>query len=277
MPAAESSRQPPTANNSEDVEALLADGRNLARGHCGARWGRLEKFAALGSAGLLVYAGVAVAGAARGRHGFLRSPRGDAKHSELGAAQEPAGAQALYEDDDGSYECHDEVPNWRMAWSPEKKRWCCLHEHRGCGGGDQLPDRRFYSVRDYEDVPISYDCTAGYTNWQAGWSELKKHYCCEEYGFGCEPSLWEAYETLWIILITVACVLIVLGVAYLIYKRLTPPPAPPKPAPKPSPPAPPARTCNNFATCWTRPAAPPPAAPKAPPPKAAAPPPGRCC
>merc|ERR550534_1744334 len=31
----------------------------------------------------------------------------------------------------------------------------------------------------------AFDCDAGYADWQSGWSDMKKEYCCENYGRGC--------------------------------------------------------------------------------------------
>lgn len=39
-------------------------------------------------------------------------------------------------------------------------------------------------------LPASYpyDCDAGFSNWRAGWSEQKKHWCCHTYRKGCPDS-----------------------------------------------------------------------------------------
>merc|ERR1711972_1117692 len=34
-------------------------------------------------------------------------------------------------------------------------------------------------------APAPYDCNAGFANWQAGWSEPKKSWCCQHQGKGC--------------------------------------------------------------------------------------------
>merc|ERR1711972_1000951 len=39
---------------------------------------------------------------------------------------------------------------------------------------------------------LPYDCAAGFANWQAGWSEPKKVWCCHHQGKGCASGarLW---------------------------------------------------------------------------------------
>merc|ERR1712014_468281 len=35
---------------------------------------------------------------------------------------------------------------------------------------------------------MGYDCAAGFSNWQRGWSEGKKAFCCRTQGKGCPPT-----------------------------------------------------------------------------------------
>jgi len=53
-----------------------------------------------------------------------------------------------------------------------------------CFGGDQ------YAGEDgLEEVEATgFDCEAGYANFKTGWSTVKKEWCCEYCGRGCEPS-----------------------------------------------------------------------------------------
>merc|ERR1719226_328568 len=48
-----------------------------------------------------------------------------------------------------------------MTWDMGKKVWCCAHHHVGC-----------------PTTPCHYDCNEGFSNWQRGWSEGKKAFCC---------------------------------------------------------------------------------------------------
>merc|ERR1712217_126576 len=52
-----------------------------------------------------------------------------------------------------------------------KKAWCCVHHHVGC-----------------PTTECQYDCNAGFSNWQRGWSEGKKVFCCSTQGKGCPPT-----------------------------------------------------------------------------------------
>jgi hypothetical protein len=57
-------------------------------------------------------------------------------------------------------------------WSHDKKYWCCRIQKKGCA----MPPQS------------TYDCDAGYQNWEAGWSRAKKSWCCQQQDRGC-PSL----------------------------------------------------------------------------------------
>merc|ERR1712113_614065 len=39
-----------------------------------------------------------------------------------------------------------------------------------------------------------YDCNAGYSNWQAGWSADKKTWCCQNKHMGCEEAASEPFD-----------------------------------------------------------------------------------
>jgi len=39
---------------------------------------------------------------------------------------------------------------------------------------------------------VAYDCNAGFANWKAGWSRIKKHWCCEHKQRGCIGTNTEA-------------------------------------------------------------------------------------
>jgi hypothetical protein len=42
-----------------------------------------------------------------------------------------------------------------------------------------------------------FDCQAGYTHWERGWSKFKKAWCCENEKRGCESKdkqTWQAYD-----------------------------------------------------------------------------------
>eukprot|EP00930_Biecheleria_cincta_P034752 TRINITY_DN23974_c0_g1_i1.p1 TRINITY_DN23974_c0_g1~~TRINITY_DN23974_c0_g1_i1.p1 ORF type:complete len:417 (-),score=54.06 TRINITY_DN23974_c0_g1_i1:165-1415(-) len=42
-----------------------------------------------------------------------------------------------------------------------------------------------YEERDYTFTSVPFDCDAGFSNWQHGWSEMKQNYCCSTAQKGC--------------------------------------------------------------------------------------------
>merc|ERR1712176_1471976 len=79
------------------------------------------------------------------------------------------------------YDCEAGDWNWQNGWSEEKKTWCCQNQQRGCPG-DPVP---LPPASDPTTSPTSqpgvdlYDCEAGFANWENGWSEDKKNWCCQ--------------------------------------------------------------------------------------------------
>lgn len=57
------------------------------------------------------------------------------------------------------------------AWSPSKQSWCCSERGTGCT----------------TSPAVTYDCDAGYANWETGWSTAKKQYCCNTANKACDP------------------------------------------------------------------------------------------
>jgi len=66
------------------------------------------------------------------------------------------------------YDCTAGIPN---GWSIGKLEWCCKNKEVGC---------------TTTDGPVQFDCEAGAANWEAGWNEQKKDYCCKMGGAKCE-------------------------------------------------------------------------------------------
>merc|ERR1712176_1332617 len=71
--------------------------------------------------------------------------------------------------------------NWQNGWSEEKKTWCCQNQQRGCPGDPvPLPPASDPTTSPTsQPVADSYDCEAGFANWEDGWSEDKKNWCCQ--------------------------------------------------------------------------------------------------
>eukprot|EP00927_Polykrikos_kofoidii_P077617 TRINITY_DN74549_c0_g1_i1.p1 TRINITY_DN74549_c0_g1~~TRINITY_DN74549_c0_g1_i1.p1 ORF type:complete len:794 (-),score=126.58 TRINITY_DN74549_c0_g1_i1:128-2509(-) len=65
-------------------------------------------------------------------------------------------------------DCTSDFQNREMAWSSEKKDWCCKNKGVGC-------------------VAL-FDCTAGVENAANGWSAQKKAWCCKNKAIGCGDS-----------------------------------------------------------------------------------------
>jgi len=118
------------------------------------------------------------------------------------------------------FDCDAGYWNWEKGWSEPKKHWCCDYRNRGCPHMTPAPAPPviapppvFHSSKAYDcqaglsnaqagwssgkkswccavhkvGCPMSqpYDCHAGYSNWQAGWSDSKKEFCCDHYKRGC--------------------------------------------------------------------------------------------
>jgi len=94
------------------------------------------------------------------------------------------------------YDCDAGYANWRNGWSEHKKGWCCAHQSVGCSYQCQEGAMTSFHEKawccwhlnigcDGAELQQSYDCSAGFANWRAGWSEGKKLWCCQHYSQGC--------------------------------------------------------------------------------------------
>lgn len=86
------------------------------------------------------------------------------------------------------YDCGDGFTTWRASWPTAKQLWCCAHEGRGCGGG--APGAAGGSAASFAGVAsptasMPFDCNAGFSRWELGWSTPKKNWCCAHGGHGC--------------------------------------------------------------------------------------------
>merc|ERR1719436_1920183 len=76
------------------------------------------------------------------------------------------------------------------SWPLGKKTYCCIHHHIGCPTTPAPPPVPV-TPPPYvpPPVPVSqqimpvttscpFDCNAGFSNWQKGWSPAKKEFCC---------------------------------------------------------------------------------------------------
>merc|ERR1712107_733295 len=88
------------------------------------------------------------------------------------------------------YDCDAGFSNWALGWSASKKAYCCNTYSKGC------PTTAPPLVPIPAPAPMSipmpapttmhvYDCDAGYSNWEKGWSTTKKVFCCLHKKIGC--------------------------------------------------------------------------------------------
>jgi len=88
----------------------------------------------------------------------------------------------------GAYDCNAGFSNWQMGWSAGKKLYCCSNYNKGCAPAPvPVPPRPnpTYPPTAPPTTSHVYDCAAGYSNWQNGWSASKKVYCCLHSQKGC--------------------------------------------------------------------------------------------
>lgn len=105
------------------------------------------------------------------------------------------------------FNCHAGYSNWYFGWSKTKQDWCCAHESRGCEGtwkghmhvhASMGASIHAAAAGAGKATGTIYDCDAGYSNWEHGWSDSKKLWCCEHHEKGCadhhcyhgEPDDW---------------------------------------------------------------------------------------
>ena len=70
------------------------------------------------------------------------------------------------------------------------KKWCCQHFDRGCQGSQAYDPR----MKSFVSCVCAQDCAAGAKNWRKGWSDPKKHWCCERHKVGCHVPLAAASQ-----------------------------------------------------------------------------------
>jgi len=106
--------------------------------------------------------------------------------------------QRFWQQRDGqqrSYECQADVANGHSSWSDEQKDFCCRKYGFGCtsaaevsAGGKNNPAGGV--AADCKDNKTAwgchrFDCRAGISNWQHGWSLSKRRFCCRQTEINC--------------------------------------------------------------------------------------------
>ncbi|CAK0854556.1 unnamed protein product, partial [Prorocentrum cordatum] len=90
------------------------------------------------------------------------------------------------------FDCEADLTHWKEGWTPEKREWCC--QQRGLGCPEAPPEDAAEKAWCCEGKGVAcehttselFDCAAGFSNWEAGWSSEKKAWCCEGRGVACE-------------------------------------------------------------------------------------------
>merc|ERR1712087_625629 len=76
------------------------------------------------------------------------------------------------------YDCMFQLDYCQTAWSQDKRRFCVQHKHVVC-------PKRLVTASLGPAGSSNFNCTAGYANWEQGWSIAKKAWCCKNDNRGC--------------------------------------------------------------------------------------------
>lgn len=79
------------------------------------------------------------------------------------------------------FHCKVGLDNFAAEWSDGKKAWCCKTKHLGCPDQHAMSHRYEHSHEALHDGSQQepFDCEEGLANWQGGWSDSKKEWCCK--------------------------------------------------------------------------------------------------
>jgi beta-glucosidase len=81
-------------------------------------------------------------------------------------------------------------------WDEDAEDWVTVSQvtaHIGESSGDIRKKMKLLGLSE-ATASEPYDCTAGYSNWQAGWSEEKKEWCCLNKNMACQPGRSDPYD-----------------------------------------------------------------------------------
>jgi hypothetical protein len=94
----------------------------------------------------------------------------------------------IYLPSQARFDCAAGFAKWKTGWSDAKKDWCCKHELARSCAFDATTTKTWTTTTTaaQSSVPVAFDCQAGYSKWQKGWSDEKKAFCCEHEGMGCQ-------------------------------------------------------------------------------------------
>eukprot|EP00418_Pyrodinium_bahamense_P098183 CAMPEP_0179039528 /NCGR_PEP_ID=MMETSP0796-20121207/15187_1 /TAXON_ID=73915 /ORGANISM="Pyrodinium bahamense, Strain pbaha01" /LENGTH=284 /DNA_ID=CAMNT_0020735863 /DNA_START=52 /DNA_END=903 /DNA_ORIENTATION=+ len=85
-------------------------------------------------------------------------------------------------------DCRVGLNNWRAAWAPAKKEYCCKHEHVACDKPTVPPSAAAVPTTPPPLTTTSchIDCQVAINNWRAAWGPEKKEWCCKHENIACE-------------------------------------------------------------------------------------------
>eukprot|EP00930_Biecheleria_cincta_P019263 TRINITY_DN14747_c0_g2_i1.p1 TRINITY_DN14747_c0_g2~~TRINITY_DN14747_c0_g2_i1.p1 ORF type:complete len:488 (-),score=74.63 TRINITY_DN14747_c0_g2_i1:871-2334(-) len=125
----------------------------------------------------------------------LEELEGNATHLQLPSSSDSA-----------AFDCFLGFWDWQNRWSDEQQAFCCKKQKRACkptrvdydcysGSVGMWTNERRTKCCETARIGClpsatnreghAYDCTAGYSNWENGWSAAKKAWCCKREGAGC--------------------------------------------------------------------------------------------
>lgn len=85
------------------------------------------------------------------------------------------------------YDCNAGLSNAEVGWSISKKTYCCSKYAKGCP--TTAAPMPITAAPTFAPVIVTtsagYDCAAGFSNYENGWSVGKKVFCCLQENKGC--------------------------------------------------------------------------------------------
>jgi len=102
------------------------------------------------------------------------------------------------------FDCEASFSDWRTSWTLRKRAWCCRHYGRGCSPTAAPSTQVTFGPPTTTPGPTTtttlyFDCVMGFAQWEVGWSEQKKRWCCEAEKRGCPSTTHEDHYdcTIW--------------------------------------------------------------------------------
>jgi len=84
-----------------------------------------------------------------------------------------------------THDCDKGLETWNTTWSKDKIEWCCGKDGEGCLQQKSHFRHQAKTIK-WDDTGKDFDCKAGAAHWLAGWSVVKRAYCCKHHDIACE-------------------------------------------------------------------------------------------